>query len=198
MEKLRETVLRHLNMHGPLKSASTALGALKLGRSLREVEAVWLHYVFPPLPDADAEILVANNPAYETSQLRRIHRKFNGLILYAESFFLFGKRTNDVRIANNVQPWDLTSANRQASAKLPAGALYAGGNNSQRGIDFIELSGGGEVIAVERNRWDDILFRWPDLQTCLLTELERLGFLFDEKGNLVDRSQLTNFSLKRN
>jgi len=194
---LRTTVLQRLDIWSGLGRRTTASGALQIARVPHVAPLAWLHDVFAPITVAQQEALLKGLPAYATSGLRDIHEAFNGIDLFSSNFFLYGRRANYERSVDNVLPWELVSHNARVSRRLPAGALLVGGSHAvYTGVHFIELSG-GPVVALEQENWDNRLFEWPNLRACLLAELDRLSFLFDNEGRPINKAALANFALRR-
>ncbi len=192
---LRTMVLARLEIWKGLGQRTTQSGAEQIARVPHVAPMAWFHDVFAPITAEEQAALLQALPAYSTSALRDIHRAFNGIDLFSSNFFLYGRRANYVRSVDNVLPWDLIGHQRRDH--LPGGALLVGGNNAlDTGANFIELAD-GTVIAVGEKNWDQPLFEWPNLRTCLLAELDRLSFLFDKEGRPIDKAALANFGLRR-
>jgi len=197
MADLRSKVLQRLEGWHHLGEKTAKSGAIQIARVPHLAPEAWLHLVFAPISQAGQKDLLDRVPSYAKSALREIHANFNGINLFSGNLFLYGRRTDYTRAIDNVLPWDMANANEENARRLPEGALLVGGSGAlPNGIDLVELTG-GRVIAVETKNWGHVLFEWASLRKCILSELDRLSPLFDERGRPMDQAALANFSLRR-
>jgi hypothetical protein len=193
MAELLSIVLSRLTRWEPLGRRTSKSGATQIGRVPHVAPEAWLHSIFAPITAEEQLSILDRCPTYSGSGLHEVHGEFNGVNLFSGNFFLYGRRSNYFRSPDNVLPWDLINANQEVRGRLAPGALLVGGSNAlSSGIDFVE-SPNRTITAVENRDWNKVLFEWPNLRDCILSELTRLSVLFDSQGRAIDKASLASF-----
>lgn len=179
---LRASVVERLARWRFLGQNHSPSGALLIGHLSQLGSEVWLHKLFPAIERNQAEEVSSAIVAYSGSQIAQFHRYFNGINLFSSNFFLLGRRTSFIRSPEYVLPWDIVDSNQESKNRVRDGEILIGGSDAlDDGIDFIEHVSGG-IVAVARQDWGQVLFRWQSLEQCLIGEIDRLSSMFDESG----------------
>lgn len=147
----------------------------------------YFHTVFPPLSSEGMEKIEQTIGTSLPEQYKEFLTHTNGLHLFGGEFSLDGLRRNYVRIGDEaVQPFDLHLTNTFERPKDAANDwVFIGGyrlDGSNLYIDKLT----GKVYRSERRKATNRLNEWPDFWTMLVSEMERLAALFDERGRRID------------
>lgn len=96
------------------------------------------------------------------------------------------------------QPIDLLYANLALPVGLPAGTFGIGTITGDSAQGRLVVTPSGEVRLTHHTDGTDVAARWPDVETVLLSEFDRLAVLHDEDGEpLVDPAELPPVSAHR-
>lgn len=194
-QDLRESVLERLERWRVLGQRHSASGAVLIGHLSQVGPAVWLHKLFPPIERDQAEEVALAICAYTDSQIAKVHACFNGINLFSSNFYLLGRRSSFIRSSDYVLPWDIVDSNIESKHKARNSEILIGGSDAlDDGIDLLECVN-GEIVAVARQDWRHILFRWQSLDQCLIGEIDRLSTIFDERGLPLSDDLLPRYEL---
>jgi len=192
---LRAIVLERLARWRVLGQHHSPSGALLIGHLSQLGSTVWLHKLFPAIERDQADEVSSAIVAYSGSQIAEFHRYFNGINLFSSNFYLLGRRTSFIRSPEYVLPWDIVDSNQESKSKVRGGEILIGGSDAlDDGIDLVEHVSGG-IVAVARQDWGQVLFRWQSLEQCLIGEIDRLSSMFDETGAPLSDDLLPRYDL---
>jgi hypothetical protein len=168
----------------PLGETTLDDGTRLIGRFAPDA---YLHHFFPGLIGGELEVLEMFLRRPVPKPLARLYQRFNGFRLFTGEFDIFGLRRSHTRTTRDVwQPFDIQDFNiYERPPRTPGDIVFFAGYQ-----DDLTLLGmapdGPEVYATPEGKWK-IKRTWPDLETCLLSEVERLAALFDDQGKLIGK-----------
>ena len=123
--------------------------------------------------------------------LKNFYAQANGLTLFAQSLTIRGLRTDYSRKPGLRLPVSLEYGN---VLDLPAGqsmhdrdqirfGFFSAGDGAELAI---KLDGRRRIYAFPRYELKPVLFEWRDLESMLLSEIDRMAALFRERKGAVD------------
>jgi hypothetical protein len=177
MQDLIDRLARWEHLGLTVRDSGTRLyGARSEGKPLG-----WLHRVCCPLDKARLDAFADENPFQKAFHYPDQWEEFNGAYLFTEALYLFGLHLGKPQYASD-QPYDMVSLNfgYYNLASRYDGLLIGGSNMKRRSYFYIETRH-GEVLAIDRDTSDQI-FAWPDYETFVTSEIDRLNRIFDADG----------------
>ena len=114
--------------------------------------------------------------------LREFYQRINGGHFFAHELSMYGlRRSHGTSVDDSAQPFALERANvltRPASAP-PNAVLFAFYEDD--GAQLAAFPDSDRIVAVPRGEWQ-VKRVWPDLESALASEFNRLGDFFDLQG----------------
>jgi hypothetical protein len=157
----------------------------------------YLHIVFKP---ADKEALNEIGSFLRLPQSwQDILNAQNGAILYSDAISIYGVRSSaalvDRRDVFELPPYSIVDGNRSWPVK-PTERFVVIGGYAYDGTRAVLDRDDGSVLALPRKS-EKVLSQWPNSDSWLSEELNRLSMLFDREGKIqVPRGQtLPNWPL---
>lgn len=202
METEFEYVMRVVRKAESLGSRALPNGVKLVGRVPHVAPEAHLHLVFPPLTAADIEIVEKGIGKPLPHPLAALLRKTNGLDLFSSSLSFYGLRHSYSRSGDySWQPFDIIMPNvHERPADLDSSLVLFGGYDWDGSL-LATSNEYPEVFRCDRHNGKP-LNEWPSLSTMILSEVDRLDALFDEKGRARDPDwpttppdNLNNFSV---
>jgi uncharacterized protein YbaR (Trm112 family) len=141
----------------------------------------WLHVVCCPLDKARLDAFADENAFQKAFRYPDQLLEFNGAYLFGLALCLYGLRLGKPKhgldfpysmVTPNFESYDLTSRYD--------GLIIGGANMKRRSYYYIETRR-GEVLAIDRDTSDQV-FAWPDYETFVTSEIDRLNRIFDADG----------------
>lgn len=150
----------------------------------------YLHEIYPGLREDQICQLEALIGRKLPSDLRTFYEQANGMSLFADSLSIGGLRQDYSRAPGIRLPVSLEYGN---VVEEPVGRAEAGIDQVRFGFfsdDATELAigldGKRTIYALPRYELQPVLFEWPDLESMLLSEIDRMAALFKERNGAVN------------
>jgi hypothetical protein len=153
----------------------------------------YLHTIYKPAPES-LVTEVSRQLKFPTAVLDFYHH-WNGANLFVNVLAVFGcvpsgallNRTERFKLP----PFDLLEVNRELAGKLSGTKLIALAAYGFDGSLVCVDPTGGEIVCFVGENISSERIRWKSIDEWLETEIGRIAFLFDERGNrLVGKEQL--------
>lgn len=165
-------------------------GTRLFGRATHVAPEAWLHLIFPPLIEAEVEILEQTLRRQIPKPYRTFLTKFgNGINIFSGSLSLDGMRKSNDRTGDgNWQPFAIETPNlyerpRDAESRH----FFIGGFEEDGSLLYLEND---KVIRCDRASVKP-LNEWGSLSEMIGSEVKRLSELFDEYGRKRDPDKPT-------
>ena len=141
----------------------------------------WLHCVCCPLDKARLDAFADENPFQKAFHYPEQWEEFNGAYLFGLALCLYGLQLGRPRHGLDF-PYDIATPNWDSHDLTSRydGLIIGGANIGRRSHYYIETRR-GEVLAIDRDTSDQV-FVWPDYETFVTSEIDRLNRLFDKDG----------------
>ncbi len=142
----------------------------------------WMASVMAPVDETLLNQFCRENPYIELFPYRNQLRLTNGLNLFSGALYLFGVHVVTQRTAGIV--WNIVPHNvemRELTARFDAMAI-GGAILENQTIYFLEQAS-GLVLAVDAET-EELMFDYPDFDTFLTTEINRLTSVANIDGSL--------------
>jgi hypothetical protein len=145
----------------------------------------YLHVFFPGLVGGEFEAMEMFVRRPVPKPLRDLYQRFNGFSLFRGELDLFGLRRSHTRTSRDVyQPFAIQTPNvDERPPRTPEDIVFFGFYQDD-GCEISISPRSPEVYATPMGKWK-VERTWPDLETCLVSEVERLAALFDKQGRMT-------------
>lgn len=162
-------------------------GTRIIGHAPHIAPEAYLHEFFPGLVGGEFEVMEMFLRRPVPAPLRKLYKRFNGFRLFVGELDIFGIRRNyDRNLHDGRQPFDIQDSNiHERPRRTPEDIVFFAFYKDD-GCELSMSPDGPEVYATPMGKWK-IKRTWPDLETCLLSEVERLATLFDAQGHLIGK-----------
>ncbi|MCY3017892.1 MAG: hypothetical protein NTW87_02515 [Planctomycetota bacterium] len=166
-------------------------GARLIGRVPHLGPEAWFHFVFKGLDVTGISELERHAERAIPAALRQFYSRSNGMILFSDSFAIYGLRRDYIREGDHVfQPFDIDASNTFERPKDASDTMLFIGSYSYDGSRLYLSSDDPRVFRCAR-RTVVPLNRWPTFEEMIVAECERLSRLFDVRGRKLDPSAAT-------
>lgn len=168
-------------------------GARLLGHTPHRAPEAYFHILNDGLlpGEIDALELIIKRPLPEA--LEDFYRRINGGHFWGGEISIYGLRRSYGRTVDDVcQPFAIETSNVLERPKgTPDSAVIFAGYFDDDGSQLAAFTDRPEVVAFLGGRIPDggpwrVGRTWPNLETCLVSEFDRLGKLFDSEGRRID------------
>jgi hypothetical protein len=185
-------VLNELYRFKSLGQHTTEGGAVLIGRAPHIAPLAWLHSLYPPLSLADIADLEGKLKMPVPHEYKQFLQLSNGLNVFNTTLSLFGLRRNYIRDVENVwQPFDIITPNTIEKPGNASNNVFIFGTYDWDGSYLYIDCEKGNTVHLCTN--DDItsLYKWPNLEAVLKSEIKRLLTMFDGQGKELDPDEST-------
>lgn len=150
-----------------------------------------MHILYEPLDDAFISRLemVIGKPL--PPALSEFYRKANGFSIFGGKFSMKGLRHDYSRELTDEGMYQPVSLEYENTTKRPKGYtadMTFFGWYSYDCSNIYTQAGDKRIFMCPRRTVKPTLCEWPDFDTFLLSEADRLAALFDEEGHMIDKS----------
>lgn len=163
-------------------------GTRLIGHVPQVAPQAYLHqFYLPALTGGEFEVVELFVKRPLPQPLRELYGRFNGLRLFQGELGVDGLRRSSGRTVEDVwQPFAIQTPNAdERPERAPDDFVFFGGYK-----DDLTLLGmrpaSPEIIATKPERWR-VKATWPDLESCLVSEAERLSRMFNDAGDFVGK-----------
>jgi hypothetical protein len=141
----------------------------------------WLHHVCCRLEKARLDAFADENPFQKAFRYPDQWEEFNGAYLFTRALCLYGPNRGKPQYASD-WPYDIVSHNvgYDDLTSRYDGLIIGGANMGPKSNHYIETRR-GEVLAIDQDTSDQV-FAWPDYETFVTSEIDRLNRIFDADG----------------
>lgn len=191
-----DALMEILNRWAHLGSRVTQRGVRLIGQQLFRSEWSYLHCVYEPLDEAGLGKLQASLGRPLPPVLREFYAKANGLYLFNGingALGIQGLRHDYGRelCDESYQPVSLEYGNAIERVKGHSSDMTFFGWYKHDGSNLYCRDGDSRVFMCPRLSVEPTLCEWPDFQTFLLSETERLAAFFSADGRQIDEKMPT-------
>ena len=165
-------------------------GTLLIGKAPHIAPEAYLHSIFKPL--TENEIIETEKILKQTipDDYKEFLRISNGLHIFNTTLSLYGRRTNNSRSIEDIQPFDLDIPNIYEKPKNADKNIFIIGSYDWDGSYLYVDKNDNSVHLCERENAKS-LYKWNNFAEMLLSETNRLIKLFDKNGEEIDSSKST-------
>lgn len=186
MTELKKVIqgLREIKVPGCRKTKN---GVELFGKVPHVGKEAWFHEVFPRLTDSEISSLETALSRPLPQSYNDFLRVANGLILFSDNISFNGLKegledragTEDIR-----KPYNLITRNRLERPLNSKNEFFFIGSYSEDGSLLFIDEKTDEVRRCSRENCVPVLNEWPNFETMLKVEVERIASLFDDAGRL--------------
>lgn len=198
MNKVFEQIVSIIMRSESLGLEKLGNGALLIGRVPHVAPFARLHLLFKGLDEEKIKLMEHEIGRKIPTQFKDFLSLSNGMSIFSGSLSLYGYRNGYSREGDDSwQPFNFVSAN---TYEHPVDAyphwIVIGGYQEDGSILYIDDST-GKVYRSERKYASNRLNEWPDFWTMILSEVKRIGELFDENGKIKDTNVPTHPEIQK-
>lgn len=145
----------------------------------------YMHELFPGLQGGEVEVMEMFLRRSLPAPLKGMYGRVNGFRMFSGELDVFGLRKSDTRsLHDTAQPFAIQDPNvLERPPRTPEHIVFFAFYQDD-GCLLSMSTEGPEVYATPMGKWK-IRREWPDLETCLLSEVARLASAFDAQGRLI-------------
>jgi hypothetical protein len=177
-----QKVFEILKEASSLGEERTPEGVILIGKTPHIAPRAWLHYIFPPIDDAEINLLEQEIGRIFPESLREFLELSNGINVFSDSLAIFGHRTTFDRSSTVIEPYSIVSMNLyERPPNLPKNMLLVGSYSCGDGAFLYMDPRSGAVMRSARNDATPT-HRWTSFDTMLVDEVSRLAERFDARG----------------
>ena len=171
----------------------SVLGERTLGNGTRLIghvphvapQAYLNQFFYPQLVGGEFDVVEMFVGRPMPRSLRELYSAFNGFALFSDDLCVYGLRRSHTRTIEDAwQPFAIQTPNTvERPLKAPEDVVFFGGYGDD--LTLLGMSPKSpRVFATSPNRWK-VKAEWPDLETCLVQEADRLAALYDAAGKFI-------------
>jgi hypothetical protein len=189
-----DSLMEVLNRWVHLGSRTTERGVRLIGKMpsfIQKNKIIDMHLVYEPLDEASITRLENTIGKPLPPALRAFYRKANGLSIFGGKLSLKGLRhdySRELTDEGMYQPVSLEYSNTIERLKGYDPAMTFFGWYSYDSSKVYARSDDRRIFMCPRRTVEPTLCEWPDFETFLISEAERLAILFDKEGRLIDET----------
>ena len=184
--EFEEKIIKPLEAWSQLGEVTNDMGTRLIGHVPHIAPKAYLHVVYAPSDSEEFAELDERLGRPVPAQLKRFFEFTNGMMIFSGSIRVMGfvphKRKAEVHVYN--YPSDIETPNSGARIKgLRDDAVVVG--FYKHGGSYAVIDSDGSVARFDPKGIGKLIQEWPDFDTWLFSEIERLSEYFDENGKMT-------------
>ena len=185
-----DRLMKILRKWDHLGSRTTARGVRLIGKTPHRGSMAYFHDVYELLSEEQISLIEQKILRPLPSALRTFYRKANGLSIFSNELSIGGLRhdySRELTDEGAYQPGSLEEGNLYERIQgYSNDMVFFGWYMMDPGFNVYIRDGEEKIIMCPRRQTEPTLYEWPDFETFLLSEAERLAALFNTEGRLID------------
>jgi|SRR6185437_3598697 len=191
MQETFKQISNILESYSWLGREVTPYGTTLIGKAPHIAPMAWLHTIYKPLKEEEIISLEMDIGYSIPKSIKDFLKCSNGLNVFNTDFYIYGKRGHYKRDANSAWlPFSVIRANVDERISDSKNNFFYIGGYSWDGSKLYIDSTSGIVYRCERYS-SRPLNKWNNLEEMLITEINRLVNLFNERGVKINDAMPT-------